>query len=133
MKIPYMIKSIIKSVVFGFIIGGVFLGVSPLGLSIAFVEFLRPILIPGIDLFRPLWKNTSSSSPWILGIILNGLIYTLLFISISLIRKQAVSIKVKFWEILFVVTTFLAITGMLTNLHYFLTSPNKSWIFRIGP
>jgi len=128
-----MTKLIIKSVVFGFVISLVFLGVVYLNLVFAFAEFLRPILIPGFDLLRPLWKDTSGSYPWILGIILNVLIYAFLFLSISLIRKQAVSAKVRFWAILFVVTTFLAITGMLTNLCYFLISPNKSWIFRIGP
>jgi hypothetical protein len=128
-----MPKLILKSLVFGFIVGAIFLGLAPFGLVFAFVEFLRPILIPGIDLFRPLWQNTSGSSPWILGVTLNGLIYTILFLTILLIRKHVVSRKVKFLTIFFVVLVFLAITGMLTNFYYFLISPNKSWIFGVGP
>ncbi len=130
-----MTKVIIKSLVLGFIIGTVFLGIAPLGLGIAFVEFLRPILIPGIDLFRSFYQSGSGSLPWIFGFgfILNGLIYTILFLSISLLKKYVVNRKVKLLTILAAILTFLAITGMLTNLYSFLTSPNKSWIFRIGP
>lgn len=127
-----MTKVTIKSLVLGFIIGTVFLGIAPLGLGIAFVEFLRPILVPGIDLFRSLSQSGSGSLPWIFGFILNGLIYTALFLSILVIQKHAVHRKVKFLTIVFVSLVFLAITGMLTNFYLFFTSPNKSWIFRIG-
>jgi len=89
-----MTKVIIKSLVLGFIIGTVFLGIAPLGLGIAFVEFLRPILVPGIDLFRSLYQSGSGSLPWIFGFILNGLIYTILFLSISLLKKYVVNRKV---------------------------------------
>ncbi len=126
-----MTKVITKSLALGFIIGTVFLGIAPLGLGIAFVEFLRPILIPGIDLFRPLYQSGSGSLPWIFGFILNGLIYTALFLSILVIQKHVVRRKVKIVMILFVSLVFLAITGMLTNFYFFFTSPNKSWIFRI--
>ena len=34
--------------------------------------------------------------------------------------------------ILSVSLVFLAITGMLTDLYFLFTSPDKSWIFRIG-
>ncbi len=122
----------IKSLVLGFMIGTVFFGIAPLGLGIALVEFLRPILIPGIDLFRPLYASGSGSWPWIFGFILNGLIYTALFLSILLIQKHVAHRKGKFVMILFVSLVFLAITGMLTNFYLFLTSPNKSWILRIG-
>ena len=128
-----MPKLIIKSLVLGFIVGAVFLGLSPLGLVIAFVEFLRPILIPGIDLFQPLVRNVGGSLSMMLGLILNGLIYSILFLSILAIRKYVVSRKIKFMAILFVILAFLAVTGMLANLYYFITSPNKSWIFMVGP
>lgn len=127
-----MTRVLIKSLVLGFAVGTVFLGIAPLGLGIAFVEFLRPILIPGIDLFRTLYQSESGSLPWIIGLILNGLIYTALFLSILLIQKHVAHRKGKFVMILFVSLVFLAITGMLTNFYLFLTSPNKSWILRIG-
>jgi hypothetical protein len=126
----YMTKVIIKSLVLGFIIGTVFLGVAPLGLGIALV--VRPILIPGIDLFRPLYQSGSGSLPWIFGFILNGLIYTALFLSILVVQKHVVHRKVRLLMILSVSLVFLAITGMLTDLYFFFTSPNKFWIIRIG-
>ncbi len=122
----------IKSLVPGFIIGTVFFGIAPLGLGIALVEFLRPILIPGIDLFRLLYPSGGGSLPWILGFILNGLIYTALFLSIFAVRKHVVDRKVRLVMILSVSLVFLAITGMLTDLYFLFTSPDKSWIFRIG-
>ncbi len=122
----------IKSLVLGFIIGTLFFGIAPLGLGIALVEFLRPILIPGIELFRPLYPNGSGSWPWIFGFILNGLIYTALFLSIFAVRKHVVDRKVRLLMILSVSLVFLAITGMLTDLYFLFTSPDKSWIFRIG-
>lgn len=130
-----MPKLIIKSLVLGFIVGAVFLGLFPLGLVIAFVEFLRPILIPGIDLIHKLGLNLNVGGSWfmMLGLILNGLIYSILFLSILAIRKYVVSRKIKFMAILFVILAFLAVTGMLANLYYFITSPNKSWIFMVGP
>ncbi len=122
----------IKSLVLGFMIGTVFFGIAPLGLGIALVEFMRPILIPGIDLFRPLYASGSGSWPWIFGFLLNGLICTALFLSIFAVRKQGVHRKARLLMILSVSPVFLAITGMLTDLYFLFTSPDKSWIFRIG-
>ncbi len=122
----------IKSLVLGFSIGTVLFGIAPLGLGIALVEFLRPTLIPGIDLFRLLCPSGGGSLPWIFGFILNGLIYTALFLSIFAVRKHVVDRKVRLLMILSVSLVFLAITGMLTDLYFLFTSPNKSWIFRIG-
>ena len=122
----------IKSLVLGFIIGTVFVGIAPLGLGIALVEFLRPILIPGIDLFRLLYPSGGVSWLWIFGFILNGVIYTALFLSIFAVRKHVVDRKVRLLMILSVSLVFLAITGMLTDLYFLFTAPDKSWIFRIG-
>ncbi len=127
-----MTKLIIKSLVFGFMMGTLFFGIAPLGLGIAFVEFLRPILIPGVNLFQLFWQSTSGSVSLTLGLFLNGMIYTMLFLSFSLIRKHLTSTKAKHLASLLVALSFLAVTGMLTNTYLFLTSPDKSWIFRIG-
>ncbi len=126
-----MTKVIIRSAVLGFIVGTVFLAIAPLGLGIAFIEFLRPILIPGINLFRSLYLSGTGAWPWVLGLILNGLIYTALFLSIVVIQKRVAPRKVKVLMILFVGLVFLALTGMLTNFYVLFTSPNKSWIFRM--
>ena len=121
-----------KSLVLGFMLGTVFFGIAPLGLGIAWVEFLRPILIPGIDLFRPLYPSGSGSLPWIFAFILNGLIYTAFFFSIFVVRTHVVHRKVRLLMILSVSLVFLSVTGMLTDLYFLFTSPDKSWIFRIG-
>lgn len=118
-----MFKLVIKSSVFGFITGTIFLGLASFGLFIAFLEVLRPILMPGIDLFQPLYRNANASLTRniVIGFILNGLIYTILFLNILMIRKHVASRKVKLMAILFVVLAFLGITGMLDNFYYSLT------------
>ena len=130
-----MAKLVMKSLAFGFLIGTVFLAVAPFGLMIAFVEFLRPILIPGIDLFQPLWQHAGGVLPfpaWIYGLILNGLIYSMLCLVFLLTQKYVASKTVKCFLALFVVLLFFTVTGMLANLYWFLISPKKSFIFRIG-
>ena len=127
-----MTTLIIKSLVFGFVTGTLFFGIAPLGLGIAFVEFLRPILIPGVNLFQPFWQSTSGSMSLALGLFLNGIIYAMLFLSFSLIRKHVTNKKAKHLASFLLALSFLAVTGMLTNTYLLLTSPDKSWIFRIG-
>jgi len=129
-----MTKLVVKSLMLGFIIGIIFFAVFPLGLVIAFVEFLRPLLIPGHDLFKSLWQTSGfvPASQWIFAIALNGVIYTILFFSILLIKKNVTDSRMKFFVIVVVILMFFSVTGMLTNLYYFFISPNKSWIFQIG-
>ena len=127
-----MTRLVLKSLVLGFVTGTVFLRVAPFGLVIGFVEFLRPILAPGIDLFRPLFQYVSGPLLWMLGLVLNGLVYTMLFLVIFLARKSVSSRGAKLLTTLLVLLVFLALTGMLTNLHSWLTSPNKGWIFQVG-
>jgi len=115
-------KLIVKSLVLGFMTGTVFLGLAPFGLGFSFVEFLRPILMPGIDLFQPLGRNIGGSLAMLLGLILNGLIYFIFFLSILTIQKYVVSRKMKVAAILCVVLVFLAITGMLSGVWHFMAS-----------
>ncbi len=89
---------------------GVFGHCSALGLGIAFVEFVRPILAPGIDLSR--------------------LLYTALCFSLFSIQKNVGPRKAKWLMLVFISLVFLALTGMLTNLYVFFTAPNKAWILR---
>lgn len=127
-----MTKLIIKSLVFGFVIGTIFMGIAPLGLGIAFVEFLRPLLIPGINLLQSFWQSPGGSPALLLGLFLNGIIYAMLFLSFSLSRKQVVSRKAKHLISWLVALLFLAVTGMLTNVVVLLSSENRSWIFQLG-
>lgn len=123
---------IMKSLALGFIVGAVLLGVAPLGLAIAFVEFIKPILAPGIGILQLLSQNILGSSFWIFGLLLNGLVYALLIFGILFIRSYAKSKKAKLAMTSLVILAFLALTGMLNDLYFLLSSPNKSWIFRIG-
>ena len=132
-----MAKFVLKSVVFGFMVGTICFIVAPAGLSVGLVEFLRPLLIPGIDLFphlfRPLLANPSGSiSPLVLGLILNGCLYAALFLAISLIRAYVENRQVKRFALLLVILLIFAVTGMFRNVYLWLISPNKSWIFRVG-
>ncbi len=131
-----MIKLAIESLLFGFLVGIIFFAIAPLALGIAFVEFLRPILIPGIDLLKLFWPWQSSgnipASQWTLSIALNGFIYSILFFAILLARKNIADRKRKLFTIIVVILIFLLITGMLTNLYSYFISPNKSWILNVG-
>jgi hypothetical protein len=88
-----MKKIIIKAIIFGFLTGILFLLVAPLGLGIYFIEILKPILIPGINLFRPVFDNTSGYLRWVVAFILNGLVYTIFFLIVSLIKTYLVNNK----------------------------------------
>ena len=129
-----MTKLVIKSLIFGFIVGIIFFAIAPLALGIAFIEFLRPLLVPGVDLFKSFWQTTGliPTSQWIFAIALNGFIYSILFFAVLFSNKNILDKKTKFLVIGLIIIIFLAATGMLTNFYSFLTSPNKSWILEIG-
>ena len=129
-----MTKLVIKSLIFGFIVGIIFFAIAPLALGIAFIEFLRPLLVPGVDLFKSFWQTTGliPTSQWIFAIALNGFIYSIIFFAILLARKNIADRKTKLFTIVVIIIIFLLITGMLTNLYSLLTSPNKSWILDVG-
>lgn len=128
----HMTKLVRKSLVYGFIAGTVFFVIAPLGLAIAMIEFLRPILIPGVALFQLFWQNLTGAVGLILGLILNGVVYSLLFMSFSLVAKYVTDRKAKLLTTVLVSLVFLAATGMLDNIVLLLTSPDKSWIFQVG-
>ena len=129
-----MTKLVVKSLILGFVIGIIFFALAPLALGIVFIEFLRPVLIPGIDLLKSFSQTTGSipASQWIFAIALNGLIYSILFFAILFTLKNIADRKKQFFTIVVIIIIFLLITGMLTNLYSLLTSPNKSWILDVG-
>ena len=129
-----MTKLVIKSLLYGFVLGIVFFAAAPLALGIAFIEFLRPILIPGIGLLNSFRETTGSVpvSQWIFAIALNGFIYSILFFAILFARKNISDRKTKRFAIMVIVIIFFLLTGMLANLYSFFISPNKSWIFDVG-
>ncbi|PCJ27098.1 MAG: hypothetical protein COA96_04065 [SAR86 cluster bacterium] len=82
-----MLKLVFKSAITGFIVGSVFMALAPLGLGISFVEYLEPVLIPGVSLLHLAGKTTVDSLFLMLGLFLNGLIYTGLTLCFLLTRK----------------------------------------------
>ena len=82
-----MLKLVIKSTIIGFIIGSVFMVVAPLGLGISFIEYLKPVLIPGVSLMQLVGQTTVDSPFLMLGLFLNGLIYTVVALCFLLTRK----------------------------------------------
>ncbi len=79
---------IIKSTLIGFILGTIFFGIAPLGLGLSVIETLRPVLIPGVTVIQLLGVNTSGSVALISALFLNGLIYSMLVLSILAARSQ---------------------------------------------
>lgn len=80
-----MTKLVVRPMIYGFILGAVFFVISPLGLGSAFIEHLRPVLIPGV-LLTQLFLNVIGTIPLLLAFILNGVIYSILFFGFFAIR-----------------------------------------------
>lgn len=72
-----MIKLIGKSAIFGFVLGALLFGIAPLGLGIYFIEYLKPVLVPGVLLTQSILGTTDGSSSFALALFLNGAIYTI--------------------------------------------------------
>jgi len=85
-----------------------------------------------VTLLQLFWQNAMGSMALLLGLLLNGVIYSLLFLSFSVVEKQAINRKAKQLAALLLVLAFLGATGMLGNVYLFLTSADKSWILQIG-
>ena len=71
-------------------------------------------------------------SPIIPGIVLNGIIYAVLFLVISLVNKNISNKATKVAAIALVILVFLGLSGMIASFLAFLTSPDKTWIFEVG-
>lgn len=83
-----MAKLIIRSLVYGFIIGSILFAIAPLGLGIYFIELLKPLLVPGVLLTQFILGNTVGSKPILLALFLNGMIYSIPFLAFSLIQRE---------------------------------------------
>ena len=88
-----MTRLILRSLLIGFIIGTIFLGIAPMGLGSVFVARLRPVLVPGRYLFPRSLVNTLGSLWWVPLIILNGLVYTVFVFVILFAYRMVVGRK----------------------------------------
>lgn len=128
-------KTSIKPLIFGFLTGIALVFVSVLGLVVAFIEFLQPVLTPGTEFLRALPEGFLQSfliSLLIAGILLNGIIYAVLFFVISLAQRNTHNKGIKVAAIALVILIFLTVSGMVADFLAFLASPDKSWIFEVG-
>ena len=81
-------KLLIKPTLISFILGIVLFGIAPLGLGLSFVETLRPVLIPGVTVVQLLGVNSSGSVALFTALLLNGVIYSILALSILATRSH---------------------------------------------
>ncbi len=79
-----MKKLIVKSTLIGFIIGSMFFVIAPLGLGLTVIEFLKPVLIPGVTFIQLLGQNTIGVFPLTLALFMNVIIYSILVMCIFL-------------------------------------------------
>jgi len=78
-----------RSIVYGFVLGTVLFVIAPLGLGIAFIELLKPLLVPGVLVTQLLLDSNGGMVPVVLALIFNGIIFSLLFFAYYSIRRDA--------------------------------------------
>lgn len=121
-----MTRLLLKALVYGFITGAVLLVLAPLGLTIAFVEFLKPVLAPGVSLLHMVSGNVVGIAFWMLAVVLNGLVYAAFTFGLLFVCQRVSNRKARVVTMMQVILTFLAFTGMLGQLYRFIISPAKS-------
>ena len=85
---PFIVKLIVKNTVYGFILGTILFGIAPLGLGISFIEYLKPVLVPGVFLTQLILGNTVGPMQLLLALFLNGIIFSIPFLVFSLSRTK---------------------------------------------
>ena len=79
-----MKKTLLRSVIIGFVLGVVSMGLATLGLAISFFEILKPVLAPGVYLVQFMGINTDTPILLILALCLNVLVYSLIVMGVFL-------------------------------------------------
>lgn len=82
-----MNRLMIKALVYGFTLGALLFAIAPLGLGLSLIEMLKPILVPGVYLARAIPGNTAGTGSILVALLLNGVVFTILFAVILLARK----------------------------------------------
>lgn len=77
-----------KSILYGFSLGAILFVIAPLGLGITLIEILKPALVPGVLITQLIFGNSAGVIPVISALALNGLVFTLLFLSYFLFRMK---------------------------------------------
>ena len=83
-----MTRICLISIICGFVLGTVLLGIAPLGLGISFIEPLRPVLAPGALITQQILGSSGGIVSIAVALAINGAIFTLLFIAYFWARKN---------------------------------------------
>ena len=83
-----MRKLYIRSLICGYGVGILFFTIAPLGLGSRVIEVLKPFLTPGISLTQLLFASGGGVLAFAIALILNGAIFTLLFLLLFLARRN---------------------------------------------
>ena len=84
MKMIYL-----KSIAFGFVLGTILFAIAPLGLGIPIIEILKPVLAPGALITQLILRNSVGIMPIIIALMINGVLFTILFLTYFLTRANA--------------------------------------------
>lgn len=78
----------LRSLICGFGLGTLFFAMAPLGLGIAFIEVLKPVLTPGISLTQLILGSNGGMLAFFLALVLNGAVFTSVFLIWSMARQN---------------------------------------------
>ncbi|MFT4887105.1 MAG: hypothetical protein ACJA2D_001816 [Pseudohongiellaceae bacterium] len=78
----------LKSTVLGFALGSILFVIAPLGLGIYIIEFLKPAFVPGLLITQLLIGSTVGAISIIIALALNGLIFTIPFLTYFLTKRN---------------------------------------------
>ena len=79
----------LKSIAFGFVSGTILFAIAPLGLGIPIIEILKPVLAPGALITQLILRNSVGITPIIIAVMINGVLFTILFLAYFLSRANA--------------------------------------------
>ena len=79
----------LKSIAFGFVLGTILFSIAPLGLGIPIIEILKPVLAPGALITRLFLRNSVGTIPITIALMINGVLFTIPFLTYFLTRKNA--------------------------------------------
>lgn len=77
-----------KSAKFGFGVGSILFLIAPLGLGISIIEAMKPVLVPGLLATQLLLGNSVGFMSVALAVLLNGVIYSILFFGFFASRSR---------------------------------------------
>lgn len=78
----------LKSAACGFALGSILFAIAPLGLGIYIIEFLKPLLVPGLLITQLLIGNSIGPTSIAIALMLNGFLFTIPFLVYFLTKAR---------------------------------------------